>query len=70
MCIYIYVSFCYCSFTEEMKRSQTATTVMSEPSEPEEGGFPTYELRRSTRNTAQRNGTVKNIYARYVTLIN
>lgn len=53
-----------------MKRSQTATTVMSEPSEPEEGGFPTYELRRSTRNTAQRNGTVKNIYARYVMLIN
>ncbi|PVD38929.1 hypothetical protein C0Q70_01554 [Pomacea canaliculata] len=49
---------------KEMKRSQTATTVMSEPSEPEEGGFPTYELRRSTRNTAQRNGTVKNIYAR------
>ena len=47
-----------------MKRSQTNTTVVSEPSEPEEGGFPTYEMRQSRRNIQSRNGSVKNIYAR------
>ncbi|XP_076440901.1 protein sidekick-like isoform X2 [Babylonia areolata] len=49
---------------DEMKRSQTANTVISEPSEPEEGGFPTYEMRQSRRNIQPRNGSIKNIYAR------
>lgn len=48
----------------EMKRSQTTTTVVAEPSEPEEGGFPNYEMRQSQRNIQPRNGSVKNIYAR------
>ena len=52
-----------------MKRSQTTTTVASDSPEPEEGGFPTYELRQSRRSINMRNGSAKNIYARYVVLI-
>ncbi|GFN78220.1 sidekick-2 [Plakobranchus ocellatus] len=48
---------------KEMKRSTTATTVMSTP-EPEDGGFPSLEMRQSRRSLA-RNGKIhNNIYAR------
>ncbi|GFR99907.1 protein sidekick [Elysia marginata] len=47
---------------KELKRSTTATTVMSTP-EPEDGGFPSLEMRQSRRSLA-RNGKVhNNIYA-------
>ncbi|XP_041363510.1 protein sidekick-like isoform X2 [Gigantopelta aegis] len=50
--------------SNKMKRSQTTTTVASDSPEPEEGGFPTYELRQSRRSINMRNGSAKNIYAR------
>ncbi|XP_071105902.1 protein sidekick-2-like isoform X1 [Haliotis cracherodii] len=51
---------------DKMKRSATSTTVMSEPAEPEDGGFPSMELTQpvSRRSLHLRNGTAKNIYAR------
>ncbi|KAL8567567.1 hypothetical protein ACOMHN_054381 [Nucella lapillus] len=49
---------------EEMKRSTTTNTMVSEPSEPEEGGFTAFEMRQSRRAAPPRNGSVKNIYAR------
>ncbi|XP_059172379.1 protein sidekick-2-like [Physella acuta] len=48
---------------KELKRSTTSTTVMTTTPEPEEGGFPSMELRRSTRSV-QRNGRTSSIYAR------
>ncbi|KAH9515062.1 Protein sidekick-2 [Bulinus truncatus] len=51
----------------EMKRSATATTVMSATPEPEEGGFPSMELRQSRRSVNSRvnnNKTQNSIYAR------
>ncbi|XP_013063679.2 protein sidekick-2-like [Biomphalaria glabrata] len=48
----------------EMKRSTTSTTVMSATPEPEEGGFPSMELRQSRRsvnrlgNNKTQNGTL------------
>ncbi|XP_067672270.1 protein sidekick-2-like isoform X1 [Haliotis asinina] len=49
---------------DKMKRSATSTTVMSEPAEPEDGGFPSMELAQSRRSMHLRNGSAKNIYAR------
>ncbi|KAL5018087.1 hypothetical protein ScPMuIL_003809 [Solemya velum] len=61
--ILLLISF-LCLVSRRSKKAKKTTTT-SPPMEPMEGGFSSFEMRRSNRNFAGiKNGSVRNIYAR------
>ena len=52
--------------SEGMRRCHTKTTVMSEPSEEEDGGFSTFQMRQSRRSHQVPKTSMKGVYTRWV----